>query len=545
MTPMEQRTILIDGAAGTVIVKLGASLAEHGYLAWDQTAFAHRLRPKGAAAVIGVGGGRDVLEAARVGHWPVIGVEINGLIVDLHRTVMRDFSGLTRVPGVQLVYDEARSFMAREKREFSVLTMSLIDTWASTGAGAYSLSENGLYTREAWQIFMRRLAPDGIFTVSRWYHVNSPGETARMLGLAMETLYEMGVAKPLEHLVLLQVNNVATLLVSRPPFSSTDIDKVYAEAAAMGVNVLLTPRHASVHPTLAALTRQPDRTSLWAWTRRQSLDLTPPTDQRPFFFSMLKPRTWLQNRANVDQLDVSFLGNLQATQTLVYAALVAMVLTLLTVIGPMWARRRDFPSLARLDVLAAGGYFALIGLGFMFVEIGLLSRLNVFLGRPTLALAVLLAGIIFFTGLGSMLSGLISFEKKGLAVFYPWVPAVMIGLTALALPWAMHTFETGGTSTRVLVSLALIAPTALTLGLGFPLGLGLCERMEQKALGARAEGSALGPWLWGINGACGVCASGLALGTSMAFGVNVTLLVGGVCYLILPLATARLFRSGN
>jgi hypothetical protein len=423
--------------------------------------------------------------------------------------------------------------------------MSLIDTWASTGAGAYSLSENGLYTREAWQIFMRRLSPDGIFTVSRWYHVNSPGETARMLGLALETLYEMGVAKPLDHVVLLQVHNVATLLVSRAPFSKEDIDRVYLEAMGMGVNVMLTPRVASVHPTLAALTSQPDRAALWKWTREQSLDLTPPTDQRPFFFSMLKPRTWLSSRTNVDQLDVSFLGNLQATQTLVYAALVAMVLTLFTVIAPMWLRRRDFPSLARLDVLAAGGYFALIGLGFMFVQIGLLSRLNVFLGRPILALAVLLAGMIFFTGIGSMLSGRVSFDKKALAVFYPWAPAAMIGLTALALPWAMHTFETGGTSARVLVSLALIAPTSLALGLGFPLGLGLCERMEQRSIGTRAEGSALGPWLWGINGACGVCASGLALGTSMTFGVNVTILVGGACYLLLPLATSRLFRSGS
>jgi hypothetical protein len=133
--PFEVRTILIDGAAGTVMVRLGPSLADHSYLAWDQTAFAHRIRPHGAAAVIGVGGGRDVLEAARVGHNPVVGVEINGLIVGLHRQVMAEFSGLTRLPGVQLVYDEARSYFARETREFSVITMSLIDTWASTGAG--------------------------------------------------------------------------------------------------------------------------------------------------------------------------------------------------------------------------------------------------------------------------------------------------------------------------------------------------------------------------------------------------------------------------
>jgi hypothetical protein len=547
LKPMEQRTILIDGAAGTIIVRLGPSLADHGYLAWDQTAFAHRIRPRGAAAVIGVGGGRDVLEASRVGHNPVVGVEINGLIVSLHRDVMNEFSGLTRLPGVQLVYDEARSFFAREQREFSVLTMSLIDTWASTGAGAYSLSENGLYTREAWQIFMRRLAPDGIFTVSRWYHVNAPGETARMLALAMETLYAEGSAKPLEHIALLQTANVATLLVSKQPFSKADVDAILLEAARLGLNVLLTPRTVPPHPVLAELVSQPTREAMWKWGANQHLDLTPPTDQRPFFFSMLKPSTWLMNRQKVDQLDLSFLGNLQATQTLVYAVLVSILLTAITVIWPMLLRRKDFPALARKDVLAAGAYFALIGLGFMYVEMGLLSRLNVFLGRPILALAALLAGMIFFTGVGSMLSGKIPLHtNKHAAIFYPWLPALLIGLTAICLPIALHVFETGGTATRVIVSLLLIAPTALCLGLGFPLGLALCERMERKTLSSEhGEGAALGPWLWGINGACGVCASGLALGTSMVFGVNVTLLVGAACYLLLPLATARLYKSGT
>ncbi|HEY2733292.1 MAG TPA: hypothetical protein VGI70_04870, partial [Polyangiales bacterium] len=240
--PIEQRLILIDGGAGTIMAKLGASTADHAYLDWDITAFAHRLRPTGAAAVIGVGGGRDVLEAARIGHSPVVGVELNDLIVGLHRGRMRDFSGIDSIPGVQIVHDEARSFMARERRQFSVLTMSLIDTWASTGAGAYSLSENGLYTRDAWQLFLRRLTPDGIFTVSRWYLVNSPGETARMLGLAMDTLWQEGVKDPRAHLALLQADHVATLLMCRNAFSPADIDRLQSEATRMGFNMMLTPR---------------------------------------------------------------------------------------------------------------------------------------------------------------------------------------------------------------------------------------------------------------------------------------------------------------
>jgi spermidine synthase len=550
LAAIEQRTILIDGAAGTSMARLGAAgLEGHGYLAWDITAFAHHLRPSGPAAVIGVGGGRDLLEAARVGHDLVLGVELNEQIVKLHTEVMRDFSKLPDIKGIELVHDEARSYMARESRQFNVLTMSLIDTWASTGAGAYSLSENGLYTREAWQLFFRRLTPEGIFTVSRWYLATSPGETARMLGLAIETLYAEGIQAPRQHLAMLQTGSIATLLVSRKPFSEADLDKIQDEATRMGFNILLSPRREPGHPLLRDLIKQQSRDALWAWSSAQWLDLTPPTDARPFFFSMLKPQTWLQHRELVDAMDLSFLGNLQATQTLLYATLVSIVLTLLTVIAPMFARRADFPALAKSHVFAAGSYFALIGLGFMYVEMGMLSRLNVFLGRPTLALCVLLAGMILFTGLGSMWSGQRLFEGARMRVLYPLLPASLIISNAVLLPVAMEAFAGSSTLVRVLISLMLIAPTALALGLGFPLGLRLCERMELKLIGPEAlaahHGSALGPWLWGINGACGVCASGLALGTSMVLGINTTLLIGAGCYLLLPLATLHLQRASG
>src|SRR5690606_652953 len=134
-------------------------------------------------------------------------------------------------------------------------------------------------------------------------------------------------------------------------------------------------------------------------------------------------------RARVDQMDVSFLGNLRATQTLAYATLISLLLTLATVIGPLLRRWRSLRDIARKDLIAATGYFALIGLGFMFVEIGLLSRLSVFLGHPTLALAVLLGGIISFTGVGSLLSNKLAIERGGaLARVYPVVP---LGLVAV------------------------------------------------------------------------------------------------------------------
>jgi hypothetical protein len=538
-TPIAQRAITIDGAAATMMFERADDLDRHAHIDWDITSFAHQLRPEGPAAVIGVGGGRDVIVAARAGHSPVVGVELNDLIVALHTDVMADFSRLATIPGVELIADEARSHMAREQRRFSVITMSLIDTWASTGAGSYSLSENGLYTVEAWQVFVDRLDDDGIYTVSRWYHPKSPGETARMLALAMEVLWRRGVEDPREHLILLQNFNVATLLLSPTPFSKRDLDAMQKAAVKFGYTMLATPRRGPLHDgPLKQLWAIESQDAMWAWARTQELDLTPPTDDRPFFFNTLKPGTWLSDPTLVDDLDVSFLGNLQATQTLVYATLVSLLLTLVTIVGPLWARRSELRELPFRDLAAATAYFALIGLGFMFVEIGLLSRLNVFLGHPTIALAVLLGGIILFTGIGSMVSSKLVVERGGrLAKLFPLIPFGLVAIAVIASGSLTHAFTSSGMATRVIVGIATVAIPALGMGLGFPLGLRLVQRRRELD-----GGPELGPWLWGINGAAGVCASGLALGCSMVWGVPVTLGVGAACYLLLLGCTLRLGR---
>lgn len=544
LAPRTQRVIKIDGGATTGMYQRSDALDEHEYLDWDITSFVHHIRPSGPAAIIGVGGGRDVIVSARFGHSPIVGIELNSRIVDLHTNTMAEFSGLAEIPGVELVAAEARSYMVTENRRFSVIMMSLIDTWASTGAGSYSLSEHGLYTVEAWQVFVDRLEDDGVFTVSRSYFPTSPGETARMIALAMEVLWLRGVDDPRKHLIVLQNYNphdlnIATLLLSPTPFSARDVDRMQAAAVKMGFTMLATPRRGPTHDgPIKQLWALDSRAELQRWARSQTLDLTPPTDDRPFFFNMLKPRAWLSDKESVDKLDLSSLGNLRATQTLAYATLISLLLTLVAVVGPLLRRWRSLRDISRGDLLTAMAYFALIGLGFMFVEIGLLSRLSVFLGHPTMALAVLLGGIILFTGVGSLLSDRIEIERGGtLAKLYPVVPLGLVGLAVVASGPLSHAFVGAALGVRVTVALLTVAVPALGMGLGFPLGLRLVQRRRELD-----GGPDLGPWLWGINGAAGVCASGLALACSMIWGVPVTLGVGAGCYALLLACTRRLGR---
>jgi hypothetical protein len=178
---IEQRSLTIDGGAGTSIYRFDGNLASLGFLRYDVTNLAYAIPNLKTGAIIGVGGGRDVLSQRLFGVMDVTGIEINPIIVDLLKRRFSDYTAIATLDGVKFEVDEARSWFARTPRSFDVIQMSLIDTWAATGAGAFTLTENGLYTVEAWQRFLGRLNPGGLFTVSRWYAPGEVNETGRLV----------------------------------------------------------------------------------------------------------------------------------------------------------------------------------------------------------------------------------------------------------------------------------------------------------------------------------------------------------------------------
>ena len=220
--------VAIDGEAGTPITQWDGRRESIDWVQYDVTALVHHMR-RGRAAVIGVGGGRDVLSALWGGS-TVTGIEVNGILVDALRERYRDFARLATRADVTLVHDEARSYLSRHPGQFDLLQMSLIDTWAATGAGAFSLSENGLYTREAWQVFLQSLTPGGVFSVSRWFAPGEISEATRVMAMATSVLLQRGVANPSRHIIMVSREKIATLLVSVEPF--TDADRKAAETAA-------------------------------------------------------------------------------------------------------------------------------------------------------------------------------------------------------------------------------------------------------------------------------------------------------------------------
>ena len=529
---VDQRYMNIDGDAGTAMYRFSGNLQEVDFLKYDVTSLAYYIRSQGRSAVIGVGGGRDLLTAYLFGFRDVTGVELNPIFIRYFTSRFRDFNHLADLPGVRLEVDEARSWFASvgRDRQFDLVQMSMIDTWAATGVGAFSLSENGLYTVQGWRHFMASLAPSGVFTVSRWYAPDNVDETGRLVSLAKATLLDMGVADPAQHLVLASYANLSTLIVGRAPFSAEDLATLRDAANRLGFSILISPGQPAASEALRQIMQAPDAAALGALSAKFHLDVSPPTDERPFFFNQLRLTDPVAMLRAMEANSGVIKGNLGATITLLIIVLLSFVLVVLTIILPALPSARQVS--ARLVGLGTA-YFLLIGFGFMFVEIGLIQRLSLFLGHPVYGLAVGLFAIILSTGIGSLLSDRWPISDALSALSWCGLTALYLALLPVWLPVLVGSFEAYSITVRALVAIVMILPLGLLMGFGFPTGMRLAN-----AINARPT-----PWFWAINGAAGVLAASIAVAVNIAFSIKVSIWLGACCYLLTGIVAVALIHT--
>ena len=192
-------------------------------------------------AIIGVGGGRDLQSALLFGHERVLGVDVNPVFIALQKDQFKDFAGLGNNDKVRFVADEARSYLTQIGRE--IFGAADVDDRHVGGdrCGAFSLSENGLYTVEAWNVFFSRLKDDGIFTVSRWYNPNNSGEAGRILSVTVASLLQNGVSDPSKHIALVTSGQISTLLMSKQPFTAQDVETLKRVTGEMQYGLLTAP----------------------------------------------------------------------------------------------------------------------------------------------------------------------------------------------------------------------------------------------------------------------------------------------------------------
>jgi len=514
----------IDATAGTILTYFDGDLDDLEHLKYDVTNLAHYIRHDSKVLVVGTGGGRDILSALVFNQRSVLGVEINKDIIKAVNQVFGDFTGhLGRNPKVTFVNDEARSYTARLKDKFDIIQVSLIDTWAATATGAFVLAENSLYTIEAWQVFLDHLNINGILTFSRWYFRDRPGEMYRLTSLASASLTQLKVDEPRKHIVIVRhmqqrndgsvPDGIGTILVSKEPFSNRVLDTIENITRKMQFDLVLSPRF-SLDSTFATIASGKD---LDMFTAKFPINISAPTDDRPFFFNMLRIqdmfnlRLWEQGMMSINMRAVFVLGVL---------LIIVVALTFLCIIVPLILTTEKLSLRRTLPLFM---FFACIGLGFMLIEISQMQRLIVFLGHPMYSLSVVLFVLLLSSGLGSYSTQKISNSRvTGSAITRLFLLICTLIIFGKFTPYAINAFHGAMTIIRILVAATILFPLGLFMGMAFPLGMKM----------ASTKSAALTPWLWGINGATSVCASVFAVVIALSSGISTSFWIGFSCYVV-------------
>jgi predicted membrane-bound spermidine synthase len=524
------KVIVIDADASTYIMAQDLKQPWQGSeyqknLMSAPSSVANILRPHGDYAIIGPGGGVDVLRAYENGSPNITGIEINPIIAT---TIMRDryadySQHLYQQPNVHIKVTDGRSWVRAADQKFDVVQMTLVDTWASTAAGAFALSENNLYTVEAFREYFDHLKPDGFIAITRWEFAR-PREALRVVAQAMRALGGGDLRRNFIVVVDGDLNadgRPVTVLAKKTPFSPEE------EAAVL--------KHLAGEPNLHAIylpsdADKPDTGDPYAvnasafghlirsgnpeaFAEHYPFNVSPVYDSSPFFFFTLKPS---QIFGAGTQHGIDWKVNMGVVVLMMLVIISAIAVAAFLVL-PLLLTTRARTGGSWLPLL----YFVAIGLGYIAVEITLIQRLVLFLGHPIYAMTVVVFLMLLSSGAGSSISrkwlpnparvwGAFAFVIALLAVYYFALSPILHGLVGLPQ------------TVKIAISAVLIIPLGFAMGMPFPSGL--------RMLGEGGGDDNRIEWAWALNAASSVLGSVLSMAIAIQFGLGVTLLCGVLAY---------------
>lgn len=522
-----QTQIVIDADASTGIMDFNVDALtpeQRRDLTQQGPAFPYLMRPGAKTLIIGPGGGWDVARALAAGSKDITGVEINPIIAN---TIMRgEFSwisrNLYRRPGIQIHVEDGRSFVRRSNEKYQIIQATLVDTWASTAAGAFALSENNLYTTDAFYDYLSHLNDDGVLAITRW-GFEPPRESVRLLILAREALAQLGETQPQRHIMVIREGSQKelqgwgardTVLISRKPFSDADVARANSIIAEARFQHVYLPGDGTQNAFGQALLAK----NIDDWLANYPFDVTAVSDNRPFFFYTVQPRDlWnFVTSMNKDSADYKINRAVPMLFSLLGVSLLATIIILALppiVLGTRLPREKG--------VLRFLMYFLCIGVGYILIQVALIQKFVLFLGHPTYALTVIIFSMLVSSGLGSFLSGKYIGNDDGKLMRALSLVAVLVAMLAFSASHITTALVGLPLPVKMLLTVLLIAPAGFCMGMPFPQGLARLEVFHKPSV----------RWAWSLNAASSVLGSAGAIFFAIYLGLRETLLLGGALYL--------------
>lgn len=491
--------IYVDGAAASVM----PPASNNDYLKRDIGLFAFATAQPQRVFAIGTGGGLDVWFGLQVGAEEIIAVEVNPQSVALVQDYGRFNSGIYDNSRVTIHVDEGRSVLQRDNSDYDLIFLSQVVTLAAERTG-YSLTENAVFTVEAFQAYREHLTPEGYITLKLYDEYTA----TRALSIAMEMFKAEGLSdiEALQHIIVLldPSTSPATplLMIRNTPFLEEESAAIGSAAQHLNFAALYLPGIQS-SPPLDAI--ELNVRSYDEVVADSTLDISAPTDNRPFFY---------QSERGIP----SDLYPLLITLGIIL--IIGFVLLLVVY-------QRHHPTNYWPTLL----YFSGLGIGFMMVEITVIQQTRLYIGHPTLAITAVLATLLIGGGLGSGLYRFLVPELSTKSIMIALFLLIAI-LAIWAIGWPMLSDSTFSLAPvgRIFVAALSILPLALFMGIPFAAGLGLVGNYSNRYVA----------FAWCVNGLMTVVGSVLAIVLAILWGYIAVLVLGAIFYGLSLLAARQL-----
>ena len=436
--------------------------------------------------MIGSAGGRGVIAAVEAGIPGITAVEINPLIVESTELLERR-DNVYYHDSVEVFVEEGRSFVSGSKKKYDLIYLLGL-TLGRLGYGAHLFSENYLYTKEAFDSYFAHLEEDGVLAIGVGAH-SMPAITET----AIITLLERGI-DPAKRIVVFEDSIMGgkprgLILIKNSDFSIAEGNSVITKAKSLELGAeFLTLNAEDIERTKNSRAMR---------------------DDHPYFF-LVHEIYGQENWA------VSFPPYLRNILLLLLAVLLAYMLTAaLPFLKLKGLRSSNTPYLL--------GFFSAIGVGFITLELSFIHKFTLFLGHPVLSLSLTLASVLFFGGLGSLLTG--RFEQRDIPRTLAkiiFALMVVVALLVLSTNILLAKLIFLDIALKVLFVITVLSLPSVLMGMVFPLGLRIAKRTGEKLI----------PWMVGIDGIASVLGGVLAFLLSLMYGFNAALVVGILFYSI-------------
>ena len=485
--------LYIDSDAWTSIMPWDGRLESVHEMRDSYRALPFHFNPGGETLIIGPGGGPDVVAALASGSRKVTAVEMNPLMIQFVRHYGAQAGSLYDRADVEVIQSEGRNFISRTDRKFDTIFLGFVDSWASVASGGLSLSENYLYTTQAFRAYFDHLTENGVLVILRW-DSDIPRLVANSVALLGADGASARIAALMERRSSRDDPSQMLFMLRKRAFTKAEADQLMKWPLG---KALIVPGYPVPQPYTDLLSGSK---SMDQWQAESPTLIGPVFDDSPFYFATERP--WGMPKPIAGRL----FGWLLAPNVVLLALFAA------------FGKPRNKPA---APYAASVVYFACLGFGFISVELALLQNLTLLLGHPIFTLAILLFTLLAAGGLGSALSAFV--PPRGACL----VIAALGTLEAVALPRIVPLLLPLPIAARIAIAMVLVAPLGFVMGMPFPRGLQGTGRGSLPAP----------PFFWGLNGVMSVIGSVTTVFVALKWGFQSAMLIGCLAYVFAGLAS--------